>query len=797
MKEMLPVMPVNVVRLLVVSGLALLCSGAGAAEAPTLADSATEVAERTASYLTATTTAFLSALGDGNTSAVFTVELSATDVFAEGDILSVGTSSLTEAGSAVFGWTELVPGTQYYVRTIATGSAGPAATNETTFTTPAGFTQMCYKPPAGLSDYPWDSAKDWFSSPGNYDPLNFLPSLGDDVVLYSSKNVNVPLRVGNGVHAETRRMTIGNSTYHQQFLVEDGGTVTNAENLILGGGTSTSDTAAHIRIASGGEWRTKKHVYIGYSAGVSSLTVDEGGCFINSDAGEFIVSVRGQGSSLTNNGEITVTDFFVGGESSSVGYAENSGILNVARKFTLGRSGFGRFHLKPGGTINMAAGSREIIVGSVGTGELVLDDDWSTGTYVTLGNQTTATGRVTVTDATLDINTYCLVASGREAYGEMTLNGAGCVAGNADWHVGRGSASSGRVTLNDTAMIDSPKSLTIGYGAGATGIVEVLDSASITNIASQRIDIAAGTGSYGQLTVDENVFLGPITNLSIAANSQTAIGLLNMQGGTIAFVGGGSGYWSLFLGRSDSMSASRVHGWGSIKRAVASNTLRLTPHGQFVADGGGEEHDLDFSAFRTVGYNVENNASGTNGWYAVGKGRLIYPRMQNCSGSSHTTVGDYPTRAGFSLVNSFRYTMTTYPAGTFYNFAELYAADRSDIPVGLSNNRHDLVKGVWRVGFSSVSGSAAEPTPVTFEGMTVKFRYDPEGIEPDHKLGVYHHDGSPSGGWSRVSGTLVTLDPANPYIETTTAVDASSETWNAGWFAIVARKPNGTVYFLR
>jgi hypothetical protein len=129
------------------------------------------------------------------------------------------------------------------------------------------------------------------------------------------------------------------------------------------------------------------------------LTVDEGGCFINSDAGEFIVSVRGQGSSLTNNGEITVTDFFVGGESSSVGYAENSEILNVARKFTLGRSGFGRFHLKPGGTINMAAGSREIIVGSVGTGELVLDDDWSTGTYVTLGNQTTATGRVTVTDA--------------------------------------------------------------------------------------------------------------------------------------------------------------------------------------------------------------------------------------------------------------------------------------------------------------------------------------------------------------------------------------------------------------
>ena len=53
------------------------------------------------------------------------------------------------------------------------------------------------------------------------------------------------------------------------------------------------------------------------------------------------------------------------------------------------------------------------------------NDDWSTGTYVTLGNQTTATGRVTVTDATLDINTYCLVASGREAYGAMTLNGAG------------------------------------------------------------------------------------------------------------------------------------------------------------------------------------------------------------------------------------------------------------------------------------------------------------------------------------------------------------------------------------
>ena len=239
-----------------------------------------------------------------------------------------------------------------------------------------------------------------------------------------------------------------------------------------------------------------------------------------------------------------------------------------------------------------------------------------------------------------------------------------------------------------------------------------------------------------------------------------------------------------------------IIGWGLIGRH--SSTLRIRFFGQVIADGEGAARDLNLAAIRTVGTNNTEilNGCGTNGWFAVNKGRLIYPRAQNCSGSSHPTIGDYPNRATPTVMNSFRYTLVTKPDGTYYNFAELYAPDRTDIPPGLPlYSSHDVVAGVWRFGLSSVSNTDDDPTPASFGGMRLTFRYDWRGMDAENQsLYVYRHDGSANGSWTRV-GKAEISSTANTV--TTDAFDASSETWNAGWFAVVAQRPSGMTVIVR
>ncbi len=183
-------------------------------------------------------------------------------------------------------------------------------------------------------------------------------------------------------------------------------------------------------------------------------------------------------------------------------------------------------------------------------------------------------------------------------------------------------------------------------------------------------------------------------------------------------------------------------------------------------------------------------ANGTNS-----TGRLVYPRAQNCSGASHPTIGDYPTRVAPTVMNSFRYTLDKpRPEGTYYNFAELYAPDREYIPHGLPVRGRDVVAGVWRFGLSSATGPDIDPEPVTFTGMNLTFRYDWREMREGQSVYVYRHDGSANGAWTRVGkAELSSVDN----VITTDKFDASSEAWNAGWFAVVAQNLGGATIIIR
>lgn len=681
-----------------------------------------------------------------------------------------------------------------------------------------GWTMMSYRPPAGLAEYLWTSGDYWYATPAREDstPLGYVPTAIDDVRLYSSKNVAVPLRVPSGVNAETRDLVIGTadgSGNYQSFVVESGATITNHGNVTFGGVAAWDDTAAHVRLA--GEWNAHGMTRLGQSKNGSTLTIDEGGTFIStnkfaeSNLGDNEISILLLGNVktsaeniITNRGTMHLQDVHFGSAANSRGVIENFGVMNVSRKLTVGRSGYGRLHLHPGSTLNKQYTQAKpvLIANSANSeGELICETDVAlkSGDYIRVAVGKKANGTLRLRNSAITLNGQVEMGVGESSQSLVELGGESSITFSSarDWKMSNGSQSTSRVTLRDDSKLDGLRLQAIPMSAAATGIVEMLDRSVITNVANRMVNLAPNDDSYGRFVVGGESYIGSLTNLSLCAVSANAAADLEMRGGTVGFKGGGGGVWSLFVGNADQTETrARIRGWGRFIRAndETYNMLRLTTHGQFIADGEGEARDLDFSHFRTVGRGSgdDTNVTGSNGWYAVSGGRLVYPRIQDISGNSHRVIGDYPNREKPQLVNSMRFTMTTYPSEVNYHaYAALYASDRGDVPQGLAADRGAIVKGVWRLGFSEGSAFAAEQTPVNFAGLTLQIRYDADGLDEEHNVYVFHHDGTASGKWCRVAEKKA-FDPADPYVTTATPVGPSVGEWNAGWFAIVARKPS-------
>ena len=551
----------------------------------------------------------------------------------------------------------------------------------------------------------------------------------------------------------------------------------------------------------------------------SSLTVTETGHFVNTNtipvnanddaSSTFLVgtvAVEPSATSVvTNRGEMALFDLHCGsGTTTSRGIFENFGIVRIGRKFTIGRHGYGRFHLHKGGQLlKTYFHSKPVLIGhgAGAVGEVVFDDDVTldNGDSIQLGNAQSARGSLTVNDARLQVNGNVLLANGLGSRAQLELTGDAVLRldNNGSLNIGRATGAVARVTLRGHAALDHVSNLRIPGEEGATGVVEVLDHAVVTNLTQKKIVLAEPRNTHGELIVGDDAYVGPLTNLTVGLIRDVPTAQVTMRGGTIGIKGGGGGVWSLFLGNKNQTELkARICGWGRILRTgSSSDMIRMAPYGQIVADGAGEARDLDFHQVRTVGLSSSenHNTTGSNGWYAVSKGRLVYPRIQEVNGNSHRVVGDYPNRADPKLVNSLRVTMDTYPSTANYHiYAELYAPDRTDVPTGLPVQSKDIVKGVWRLGFSSGNGLPQEPTPVSFSGLTLQIRHDALDIPEDYKMDVWHHDGSSSGGWRRVMQSRP-FDAGNTLLQTTEKVEPSSETWNAGWFAVIARNTSGGV----
>ena len=409
--------------------------------------------------------------------------------------------------------------------------------------------------------------------------------------------------------------------------------------------------------------------------------------------------------------------------------------------------------------------------------------------------------------------------------------------------IGMRTGSGGTLSLNGRSRLSVTNNLFIGYNAGSTGIVSVAGNATL---AAPNIRVGQSTSS-GLLTLSDNATLFA-TNIEIVswgtANGRFIVGgdaiVTNLYALTIGnsstkcdatfAMRGGSVFFDIDTEKPSYVQngylnpinlnpwrtevCGRIVGWGKVALsdpatfiANADKPCGLSHYGQVVADGEGMPRDLDFSRAAALNfYTTDANPSGTNGWFAVNKGRLRLPRSLPRKTNNAFCVGDcwmlnYAAVASAAvtsnrLANTFSASFTGASTGN-YLFADLYATDREDIPGGLDEIRPDRVISVWRIGLFDDGPEADEPsTPSAFTSAELRLRIPGDTVSGTEKLYVARHDGTSGGKWTIV-GRLVDPNPKWPVIPARVSAP-SAATWNLGWFAVIDRStPFNTVLYIR
>ena len=224
--------------------------------------------------------------------------------------------------------------------------------------------------------------------------------------------------------------------------------------------------------------------------------------------------------------------------------------------------------------------------------------------------------------------------------------------------------------------------------------------------------------------------------------------------GTITTIGSGG----LQVGQTGTL-----HGRGSINTDMYAGTQNS---GKVIADGFGSNSDLDLSGLgkHYAGYGptlanpVDNPSGGTAGWYAVNKGRLLFPTLggaadnwqdattivRSSNGSTYN-IGEskYSVDPTLDLVNSSQLAFAGLSNGASGTLAaSLLSPDRTDVPLG----QYQSLSAVFLAHCLDVFQFTGSNFTFTSAGLSV--RYDDAlattlGI-PENLLNLYHYNAGTS-----------------------------------------------------
>lgn len=209
----------------------------------------------------------------------------------------------------------------------------------------------------------------------------------------------------------------------------------------------------------------------------------------------------------------------------------------------------------------------------------------------------------------------------------------------------------------------------------------------MTSNTATRVFTIGSTGGSGTL------FLGDENTTGVISNRLSYFGTYTWRDGSMTV-------------RGDASSRGTLRGWGNV-----ALRLKLVNNGRVIADGYGDaDRTLNLSWFGAdpgggVFNDIENTTS--NGWFAVGEGRLLLPAVAVAANAGTVSYnwGEDTTDTAIDLVNSVRLSFEN--AVAFALSGALLAEDRTEVPEGLP-----ALCGVWQF-----SGG-------TFAAAALTFRYD-------------------------------------------------------------------------
>ena len=281
----------------------------------------------------------------------------------------------------------------------------------------------------------------------------------------------------------------------------------------------------------------------------------------------------------------------------------------------------------------------------------------------------------------------------------------------------------------------------------------------------------------GTLTAADNIKIASVANSGgELVLSNAAVKLTHSTLGDRLFVGYGAGSWGV------------MRGWGTITGGTRNANMTIS-RGQVVADGFREQKTLDFGSLANVKFDGDWSLDATNGWYAVNKGKVQFPRTWlEVSSKDQTLTGccgdlNYAT-SPTNQVNAIHFSISGFGStGVRYFRCALYAEDRTDVHLdSLPENKG--VVGVWSMRFDD-----GKTYYCSVENIALTFHYDPEKVRTGQRLALYRWGGS---AWVEVATGAASSDR----LFSVSGLASLSQSENIGTFALV-KKNSGLVIMVK
>ncbi|MGI6388824.1 MAG: M14 family zinc carboxypeptidase [Kiritimatiellia bacterium] len=354
----------------------------------------------------------------------------------------------------------------------------------------------------------------------------------------------------------------------------------------------------------------------------------------------------------------------------------------------------------------------------------------------------------------------------------------------ANWLTGAGTAVNRLPQTDDAVLLSSSRiqaDTPLVVPGGVTALCQRLTVGEIYNNGSHPVVCieAGATLRCAGTNLTDRICLG-----------DAGSGTLLLRGGTVTF-GHTTATHRNFVLRKSAGVKGILRGWGTVNPTPEVTHVRMENNGTVIADGEGTARDLDLHGIVSTTNTLARGADGSNGWYAVNQGRVLFPRTWingAASPSSIRCLGDATTRIDPELVNSLRASFTGLPGSGVFFRGGLYATNHPALPP-LPKGR---CLGVWGLGLYANNTGWETSDLTTFSTVGLTFRYDDAACaESTNLLTLYRYE---SNAWVKVGARMA----RPPYrISTKRPLPRlTSGAWNVGLFALMASNTLGTVVLL-